>query len=86
MKLVASSSLVCAQAQKRFRSRQKTHLAESERAIQELTAQMAQLAAEKQQVDLRNQVLGHLLTLTNAQVRDTRALQVSTSGILNSAR
>ncbi|KAK9809610.1 hypothetical protein WJX73_007424 [Symbiochloris irregularis] len=63
------------QAQKRFRSRQKEHLAESQRAIEELTTKMAELTAEKQRVDLRNRVLGHLLELTNAQVSDTRALQ-----------
>lgn len=66
------------QAQKRFRSRQKEHLAESQRAIEDLTAKMAELTAEKQRVDLRNKVLGHLLELTNAQVSDTRALQAST--------
>ena len=38
---------------------------------------MAELMAEKQRVDLRNKVLDHLLSLTNAQVSDTRAYQVA---------
>ena len=69
--------VVSQQAQKRFRSRQKEHLAESERTVQELTARMAELSAEKQRVDLRNQVLGHLLHLTHTQVSETQAMQVS---------